>query len=68
MNSTVRDTQVNTINQVQEMAETIERLWASIAPGLRNNEALKRKYAKIRNLKKQLHVKIKGDLDNENTK
>jgi hypothetical protein len=50
------------------LADSIDNIWSSISPDARRNEDLRMKYAKIKDLRKRLQLKIQGDLENENTK
>lgn len=68
MNSTGNNQNLKYINQVQLLADSIENVWSSISPEIRKNENLRIKYAKIKELKNQLQLKIQGELTNENTK
>lgn len=68
MNSTVNKSGLKYINEIQRLADSIDKAWSSISPDARKNEVLRTKYAKIKALKNQMQLKIQGDLKNENTK
>lgn len=68
MNSTGKNSNLKYLTQIQELADSIERVWGSVSPVVRKNKVLNLKYAKIKALKQRLQLKIQGEIKDENTK
>ncbi len=68
MNSTGKNSNIKHLTQIQELADSIERIWGSVSPVARKNKVLKLKYAKIKALKQRLQIKIQREIKDENTK
>ncbi len=58
MNSTGKNSNIKYLTQIQELADSIERVWGSVSPAVRKNKVLNLKYAKIIALKQRLQIKM----------
>lgn len=68
MKSISIDKNLQRLNEIQQLTDSINAIWNFLSPSLKEHQILKAKFQEIKTIKEKLEVKIHGDLKNENTK